>query len=78
MDYEPMDVLEVLDRLHRQLLLEGWTFDGATTYVDALMHVQGQVEREEDVLWALKEHDCLSLAVPAPVYHHYAGVAVLA
>jgi hypothetical protein len=61
MDYDEMDVHEVLDRLHRQLILEGWSFDGATSYVDNLAHVQGQEARECAVLWALKEFDCLHL-----------------
>ena len=60
-DYEPMDVHEVLDRLHRQLLLEGWSFDGATAYIDNLVHVQGQEARECAVLWTLKEFDALHL-----------------
>jgi len=55
MDYETMDVHEVLGRLHDELLAEGWSYDGATTYIDGLAHVRGQVERESAIMAAM--HD---------------------
>ena len=59
---EPMDVNEVLGRLHDELVAEGWSFDGATTFIDNLAHVRGQVERESAILCALQDLGLLWLA----------------
>ena len=69
MDTEPMDVLAVLDRPHKELLAEGWSQAGAKTYIDALAHVQGQIKREVAVLTSLNDLGLLWLVdEPEAIY----------
>jgi len=69
MDYREMDVHDVLGRLHDELLAEGWSYDGATAYIDNLAHVRGQVERESAIMEALNDLGLLWIAdEPVAVY----------